>query len=326
MTLSAAGLVTALAALAFADSGLIFSEPFNNNSHKWDIADGPRTYSAIQNGRLFLRHKTQGATFFYNNVKLQGVNDFAMEALIGKVSGTDDAPYGLLFGYDLKANRGYFFGLSGKGKGVLLFSDQGNWSEPLISGRIDQGVNRGNAFNKFAVVHQGEATHLFLNDRWIGSRTGLHLYGSLAAIVLQEDMTVEADYLNVYKGMPDIYQKQIEIANEKNKRHAVIFGVKVEPDTVSPAGSFSLRADYIVADPFPGAPGKLEAGLQYTVSKDGKVLFERAHSLEVPNGVKYTFLKKDLIAGKKPGTYEVKVTLKYGPIEAFSTTSLKINS
>ncbi len=307
----------------YAQTRPIFDDDFNNNTSRWNIQDGDRVYSAIQHGKLFLRHKVEGTTISWNSPDLVNRTVFTIEAVIQKISGTS-SNYGLVFGYNSESNRGYFFSITHDNAVILNFLDQDKWAEPLFYGPLPGLVNPGNSVNKFTVVRDGSNTYFFLNDKYIGQKEGLHLYGYKVGFETGNDIVIEADSLKIYEGIPDEYLKQIVAFNLNKEPQINIFGVNIEPETVRAGGTFSLKLDYMVMDAMAGN-AFLPISIIYSISKNGEVLFTRSADVDVPNSAKFRFKKDGLIATKNPGFYDVFVKVRYGKIEEVKNASLVIN-
>ena len=69
-------------AVSFSQGELIFEEEFNNNRNGWPVADGERIYSAIQDGKYFLKQKVAGSTTTYNSPKIENKSTYTIESII----------------------------------------------------------------------------------------------------------------------------------------------------------------------------------------------------------------------------------------------------
>lgn len=311
----------------------VFFEKFNNNMNNWSIDDNSNYYSAIQDGKYFIRHKSKYIQLFTTDAfSLKGRDTFTIEAVITKKSGSDDAKYGLVFGFKGKGKKNkkidknvyaYVLRISDNGEGVLDSIRKGEWEKPIIGGKLENTV-RPNSANKFTVVHDGLLTHFFLNDIYLRGIPALKMNGDLIGVANEKNIVMEVDSLKVYDGIPKYWERLITQARlMQTDSGAVFHGMKILPYEVKAKKLFGFEVDFTVFDSSKQNE-QVDVELSYAVVKGKKTLFEKTVQLKSEVNKSYTFLKKGLIAGKRKGNFQLRITVRYGDKETVITQPFEV--
>jgi len=132
----------------------------------------------------------------------------------------------------------------------------------------------------------------------------------LLAAVVGLKMDIDSGAAFVYEpGKIRVTLTRLEDAKDK-KVEVRILDLSMLSPAVRPGGQFGFKVEYTIEDNTT-LDNPVPLGLDYAILRERKVLFEDALSLRAPRQVRFATTKGDLVAGRAPGTYILRITIRY---------------
>ena len=173
----------------------LLAEDFADNTNGWTTDDK----MFLENGAFHLKETDEGYSRWSSCLRCGPFTDFAYEALLSKLEGPDNFPYGITF-RSSSAGR-YVFGLTGNG-GWIFQSYTSQWNN-LTSWSESDAVVQGNGMNKVRVVARGSAFEFYVNDKFLGSAVDTTLASGYVGFVVEKaGQHISAEYLRVSNPEP----------------------------------------------------------------------------------------------------------------------------
>lgn len=203
-TMFAATMATLVAVTVHAQPGngqtqnpaLQFYEDFSTNKNSWLVNQTSQYAFQMNNGWYRMQSKAGGS--WYSSIPVPGnlTGDFEIKATFRKIAGTDAYYFGMILGKSLQTGYYHLVGITGAGHAVV--ANKGARPEDIISGRINEAVNKGNATNTLALRKKDGQFSFFVNEKLIGTAKAEPFFGNYFGFQIwsgNESLTVEADDL-----------------------------------------------------------------------------------------------------------------------------------
>jgi hypothetical protein len=175
----------------------LLTDDFRNNTNDWPTDDT----AFFQDGTY---HLFQNQTN-YNLVVICGVcgswSDVAYEAMMQKISGTDDYGYGIIVRQSSIGDIWSYYGFVVAGDGTfLLVKRVNNTTTKLVDWTDHSAVRKGNSRNKIRIVARGSRLELFVNDALVGTaQDGALTSGKVGLYVQTDGLHVRTEYIRVWQ-------------------------------------------------------------------------------------------------------------------------------
>ena len=177
------------------ESNIIFYDDFNGHNYNWNIKRNNGAYAVIRNGVYYIHNTTANKLYSTGlQVFIDYSKNFVIETRIRKVSGKNNKGFGLLWGSKglgnsfmfLITNNGYFMvGAQADNKFITLKK----WTKTKAI--------KKDRFNRLRIEKEGLNMRFYINDQAVYSMNFMKFFGQFHGFVLQDGISVEADYLRI---------------------------------------------------------------------------------------------------------------------------------
>ncbi|MEO0898219.1 MAG: hypothetical protein AAFY71_17540 [Bacteroidota bacterium] len=178
-------------------------EQFDNNDHKWNLVQGRKITTKIEEGKLAIASTAKSAgTFILLPMPSKEMDeDFTLEVTLTQTKGAKNMAYGLVWcaKEDQSDFQGFF--LSSNGKYTLLscqrnrFSEIKRWTESRL-------VNNTRRPNHLKISKKGDLYIYYLNGKRIFANKISKSVGKGMGIALYGRMKLEVDNMLITKPAP----------------------------------------------------------------------------------------------------------------------------
>ncbi len=173
----------------------IFADELSDNKNLWFIEDTENSLRGIANGSMTLVSQSteRVSTTTLLIPELEYSEDFVITASLNKVSGSDRAPYGIIWGMS-DIDDAHFFLIYGDESYIYLRRIAGEWVQ-VVSKTSSSFVNEGNRSNFIQVQRSRSALQFFINGSFVKAVTYAEPSGVNVGIYAQEELHIELDRL-----------------------------------------------------------------------------------------------------------------------------------
>lgn len=206
----------ALSSLLFAQSETTFLDDFNSNRNNWSETENNNASSKILGGKYIIQNKTRNSSyFFWHEFQFSSKENYSIEAKLRQVSGPDSLEYGISWGASKWSNN-YNLSISSKGTYHVWCYKDGqriDWKEGLLQGNIKP-------FREDNILKISKINNTFtyyINGAPVFQHPAERLYGPLTGFIIDQQVTVEVDYIkliyprksiNLVKNINPAYKKK----------------------------------------------------------------------------------------------------------------------
>lgn len=180
-----------------------FLDGFENNVNNWLEKDDAKQLSKIEDGHYLIKQKIEGACGFGTKVKVNPQYDYEIEVSVREVDGVNNNGYGIMFGqFDWEDYFTFVISSNGYGK---------------IYGKVDNEKVVVKDWAKFAAIkpmpetnilkirQKDDVVRFYINGELFHSNEKLNLVGHKTGFKVDDEMTVEADYIKINRYTEPIY-------------------------------------------------------------------------------------------------------------------------
>ncbi|MBI9042219.1 caspase family protein [Lutibacter sp.] len=183
--------------IGFAQNTEIFSDNFNSNIHNWyEGSDAKRTFS-VRDGYYYFEHKQKtGSWLSTQNITIDTQRDYKIEATIKKISGVQNAGYGIDWGTNdeyfefLITSQGYF-SLYNYSKATNQFIAVKDWEFTNTT------YNTEESSNILSITKIGNTTTFYVNNQLIYTATLKTIEVDRVGFVVNQHQKIGIDNLTV---------------------------------------------------------------------------------------------------------------------------------
>jgi hypothetical protein len=159
-----ADLAAVRATLSYGTGTLPFVDTFDDAAGGWATRSWEKAGSEYRDGEYAIQLGTAGMlSRTWAPLVEVCPREFVVEATGYKLSGGDDAEYGIVWGVD--GDSCYYFLVSADGSYKVMYRRKGDWQSDPIPWTEDRAIERGSAANRLRVVVVGEEATLVVNDQ-----------------------------------------------------------------------------------------------------------------------------------------------------------------
>ena len=172
-----------------------FLDGFESNENGWLEKDDKKQLSKIEDGHFLIKQKIEGACGFGTKIKVNPQYNYEIETSIREVEGTDNNGYGIMFGqFDWEDYFTFVISSNGYAK---------------IYGKVDNEKVVVKDWEKFASIkpmpqsnilrikQKDDVVRFYINGDLFHSNEKLELVGHKTGFKVDDEMTVEADYIKI---------------------------------------------------------------------------------------------------------------------------------
>lgn len=169
-------------------------EEFENKGGWWE-GQNENGSATIIDGKYFIEAKKAGAGWnVTKEVSIDTKRDFSIESQLRFVSGTENSPFGVIWGRQ-DTNNFHFFGVTANGYYGYTKLVNGAWSD-IVSARTSQVIQKGSAVNKLMIRKRSGKLEFLINGELVDSAPFQDFAGAIG-FNLTNSMKIEIEYLRI---------------------------------------------------------------------------------------------------------------------------------
>jgi CHAT domain-containing protein/Tfp pilus assembly protein PilF len=188
----------------------ILQDPFNDNRYDWSLGVDDNQWRLsdrqIKNGVFRWEAEAHQGFYWYAHPDHASLGDFYLSVDIRKISGPDDADYGVVFRVDENDNL-YYFEIYDPGQYTLWRKSDGEWYE-LIGWRSSEAIH-ARQFNRIEVLAVGPEFSFAINGQKVSTTNDDYLEKGKIGLLIEMDQddtraVFEFDNLEIWSPVTDV--------------------------------------------------------------------------------------------------------------------------
>ena len=180
----------------FAQNQIITMEDFEQNTRNWPVNNSIAYQSYFKGGKYYIKNKKSSERYFYLPVYINPSRDYTIELIIKQIAGSNQSPYGLIWGY-LSPDDHFDFLITTDGSKEIVSFIKGKKTSLVEESTIQKGIIKPKDANILRVEKtQGEITY-FVNNQEVGTSKDVLLLGPKVGFRIPKSVTLEIDQLKV---------------------------------------------------------------------------------------------------------------------------------
>jgi hypothetical protein len=177
----------------------IFNEEFFDNRNNWAETKSNEVAFKVANGYYALENKgKKGSYASCVTLDINADQDFLIEANIAKTDGSNDAGFGIVWGFQ-NANNYYVFKINGDGY-YSCWKYNNDKVEASIDWTLASYIKKENTMNKVTLKKIKEKLQLFVNDHQLAEVPFEKFFGNNIGVSIDPKLKLQVDNLIVIQG------------------------------------------------------------------------------------------------------------------------------